>query len=346
MNNKSKIDESKFFLRFAITPNCNFRCEYCNPDGKIETAGILNDKEILQIMKAGYDAGVNRVHWTGGEPTLKNMVKLISESRNIGYIEQVLTTNGSRGGDYVKEMVDSGLDRLIVSLDTLDPIKFKEITKKDCLDKVLETIETSVEILEQPTKVNVVYMEDTKNELPYLIEFGKRINNKTQKRGELVVKFIEITKMNPAFFTEDGKQLYSSAHTGKEIMLKELSKFGSLIPADKDVIGNNPNTHYFNIPEIGIKIGMINIPSTGYNCGGQGCAKVRLNPYGKIAVCVNQYPIDIKGKSLIYQTEVISDLQTYRRMLDKFYPRRKHKQDETNFGFWRFGNCGDNNTKK
>lgn len=338
----SNENHSEFFLRFAITPNCNFRCEYCNPDGKIETAGILDDDEIMQIMQAGYDAGINRVHWTGGEPTLRDMIKLIKESQDIGYVDQVLTTNGSAGGDYVRAMAENGLHRLIVSLDTLDPVKFKSITRRDCLDQVIDTIDTSVELLEQPTKVNVVYMEDTRKELPYLIELGKRINDKPNKKGELVVKFIEITEMNPAFFTEDGKQLYSSAHTGKDIMLEELSKFGTLVSADNEVIGNNPNTHYFNIPEIGIKVGMINIPSTGYPCGGDGCAKIRLNPYGKIAACVNQFPVDIKGKSRSHQTQIINDLQEYRGMLDRFYPTRNHKQDESNFGFWRFGNCGNN----
>jgi len=337
---------SKFFLRFAITPNCNFRCEYCNPDGRIESAGILDDNEILQIMQAGINAKINRVHWTGGEPTLRNMKKLIGESRNLGYVDQVLTTNGSHGGDYVRMMADAGIDRLIVSLDTLNSIKFKKITRVDCIDKVLNTIETSVEALAQPTKVNIVYVEDTLKELPYLIDLGKRINNKQHKKGELIIKFIEITEMNPAFFKKDGKQLYNNTHTGKDIMLEELSKFGTLISADKDVIGNNPNTRYYQIPEIGIKVGMINIPSADYNCGGAGCAKIRLNPYGKIAVCVNQYPIDIKGKSLERQTKVIKKLQTYRSILDLFYPERKHKQDESNFGFWRFGNCNDMTYKK
>ena len=72
-------NHSRFFLRFAITPNCNFRCDYCNPDGVHQTKGILDDSEILQIMEAGINAGINRVHWTGGEPTLRNMKKIISK---------------------------------------------------------------------------------------------------------------------------------------------------------------------------------------------------------------------------------------------------------------------------
>ena len=135
-------DESKFFLRFAITPNCNFKCYYCNPEGSKQEGKPIDDDEIMQIMKAGIQAGVNRVHWTGGEPTIKNMERLIGESREQGYVEQVLNTNGSCGGDYVRKMGELGLDRLIIRLDTLDKKKFIEITKRDYLDIVIDTIKT------------------------------------------------------------------------------------------------------------------------------------------------------------------------------------------------------------
>jgi len=122
----------------------------------MESAGVLSDDEIIQIMKSGYRAGINRVHWTGGEPTLRDMERIIGKSRELGYVDQILTTNGSRGGEYVKKMAKQGLNRLIVSLDTMNPQRFKNITKRDCLDKVIETIRTSVEVLEQSTKMNIV----------------------------------------------------------------------------------------------------------------------------------------------------------------------------------------------
>jgi len=328
--------ESKFFMRFAITSACNFKCEYCNPLGVREKNNGLSDEEILQIIKAGYQAGINKVHWTGGEPTLKNMELLISETKKIGYLDQVLTTNGSKGGEYVKKMVDQGLSRLIVSLDTLKPERFKKITKVDCIDSVLDTIEESVKLLEQPTKVNVVYTKETVDEIPYLIDLAKRINSNDNK-GELIIKFLEVTKMNPAFFSKEGEETFSKIHDGKDLMMSELSKYGTLVDVTKKVVGNNPNTNYFRIPELGIVVGMINIPSNNYRCGGSGCAKIRLNSYGKVAVCINQKPIDIRGKSLSFQTKVLKDLQVYRGMLDYFYPDRKHQQSVENAGYWRFG---------
>lgn len=333
---------SNFFLRFAITPYCNFKCYYCNPESKLENSKTLSDNDILQIMKAGFHAGINRIHWTGGEPTIKDMERLISESRQIGYIDQVLTTNGSCGGDYVRKMSAAGLNRLIVSLDTLNPIRFKEITKKDCLDDVIETIKTSVEVLEEPTKINVVYLEETRKELPQLIGLSQEINANPNNKGSLIVKLIEMTEMNPVFYTESGRNLYKKHHIGRDIMKRELEELGSLEPVS--IIGNNPNTHYFYMPEFGITIGMITIPSQDYICGGEGCAKIRLNPYGMIAVCVNQEPIAIKGKSENEQSEIMRKLMEYRKSLNSIIPQRRHKQQD-NFGYWRFGNCRDMQTK-
>jgi len=308
----------------------------------MESAGVLSDDEIIQIMKSGYRAGINRVHWTGGEPTLRDMERIIGKSRELGYVDQILTTNGSRGGEYVKKMAKQGLNRLIVSLDTMNPQRFKNITKRDCLDKVIETIRTSVEVLEQSTKMNIVYLEETKTEIFDFITLSQEINTNKNNLGNLVIKFIEMTEMNPRFFAPDGKQFYNQHHTGKELMLMELRKFGTLIPTD--VIGNNPNTHYWFIPEIRLKVGMINIPSQNYMCGGDGCAKIRLNPYGKIAVCVNQEPVDINNKTEQEQAEIIKNLINYRGLIDSFYPQRKHQQRD-NFGYWRFGNCNDANSK-
>lgn len=331
-------DLSRFFLRFAITPDCNFRCYYCNPESRMEKSKPLDDESILQIIRAGFKAGVNRVHWTGGEPTIKDMQKLIGETKKIGYAEQVLTTNGSCGGNYVKEMADAGLSRLIVSLDTLDTERFKQITKRDCLEDVIGTIKTAVEIFEEPTKMNVVYLTGTRTELPELIKLGRTVNANPRNRGSLIVKLIEMTEMNPVFLTGDGRKLYEQHHTGRDEMKKELERFGTLEPVN--VVGNNPNTHYFYIPEAGIKVGMINIPSQNYGCGGKGCAKIRLNPYGMIAVCVNQKPININGMPEEQQANVIKELISYRDVIDKEMPGRKHKQ-HGNFGYWRFGNCGD-----
>lgn len=337
-----QFSPEEFFLRFAITPNCNFRCVYCNPEGKMEYSGVLEDDEIMQIMRAGIKSGITRVHWTGGEPTLRDMEKFIGNSKALGYVDQVLTTNGSRGGDYVRRMANQGLDRLIVSLDTVDPQKFKEITKRDCLEAVIDTIKTSVEILEQPTKMNIVYLKDTRDEIPGLTSLAREINKIPDRKGSLVIKFIEMTEMNPVFFSEEGKLLYAQNHTGKDIMMMELGKFGTL--TQTTVVGNNPNTKYYFMPELGIKVGMINIPSQNYQCGGDGCAKIRLNPYGKIAVCVNQEPVDIKGKTEEQQIQIIKYLIAYRGLINNFYPNRKHQQ-QGNFGYWRFGNCGNTDSK-
>ncbi|MEK7226325.1 MAG: radical SAM protein, partial [Bacteroidota bacterium] len=164
---------SNWFLRFAITPKCNFRCEYCNPAGLKQEGNIVKEDDIIDILKAVNKVGVNRVHWTGGEPTIMDIEYLISSARQIGFKEQVMTTNGSKGGKLLRHLVDRGLSRLIVSLDTLDPERFEKVTRTKHFYDVLDTIETSVKILYAPTKVNVVYMQETKSEIPSFIEYGK-----------------------------------------------------------------------------------------------------------------------------------------------------------------------------
>lgn len=338
-----KAKDSKFFLRFAITPYCNFKCFYCNPDGKRQDTTPMNNKEIMQIIEAGMMSGVNRVHWTGGEPTIvKGLLEMIKQTKTIGYTDQVLTTNGSAGGDYVRQMQEAGLNRLIVSLDTLDRERFKNITQRDSLDQVLDTIETAVTVFDEPTKVNIVYFDETRAELPRLIEFGQKLNKIPNKKGSLIVKLLEMTKMNPAFYDQKTDQIYDAQHSEKELMMKDLSRFGT--PREVKVIGNNPSTHYYDMPELGMTVGMINIPSEGYRCGGDGCAKIRLNPYGMVAVCVNHKPIDIREKSVDEQANILTGLMEYREIIKTTMPNRKHQQ-QNNFGYWRFGDCGVGSAK-
>jgi len=341
--NKHDFKPEDFFLRFAITADCNFRCDYCNPEGLKAEGEQLTEDEIMQIVEAGRDAGVRKIHWTGGEPTIRNMQRLISETKGLGYDDQVITTNGSRGGDHVEMMAEAGLDRLIVSLDTLDRQQFIDITKRDKLEEVIDTARTATRVLSQPTKMNVVYTRENANQMRDFVELSRDINGNPDNKGSLVVKFLELTEMNPVF-SEEGLARFGERHTTKDAMMKELAQYGTLVPTK--TTGNNPSTHYFRIPEQGdIVMGMINIPSEGYRCGGDGCAKIRLNSYGSIAVCVNQAPVNMKGKSLQRQTQIIEDLIGYRSMINTFYPGRQHKQGGNNFGFWRFGDTSSGDKK-
>lgn len=333
--NKVDYKPSDFFLRFAITADCNFRCDYCNPEGLKEQKEQLTENEIMQIVRAGKEVGIDRIHWTGGEPTIKDIQRLIADTKGLGYVDQVITTNGAKGGEYVEMMAEAGLDRLIVSLDTMDRQQFIDITKRDKLAEVLDTARTATHILRKPTKMNIVYTSQNANQMGNFVELSKDINSTPGNLGELIIKFIELTEMNPVFSNE-GLARFDERHSRKEQMMAQLGRYGTLIDTTPE--GNNPSTHYFRIPEQnGITVGMINIPSEDYKCGGDGCAKIRLNSYGNIAVCVNQAPVNIKGKSLEEQKEVISDLVAYRSMINRFYPDRKHQQDKGSFGFWRFG---------
>ncbi|MBU2561943.1 MAG: radical SAM protein [Nanoarchaeota archaeon] len=331
-------ERSKWFVRFAITPRCNFRCTYCNPKGNKEISDTVSEDDIIRIISGVHKAGVNRVHWTGGEPTLMDLERLVKTAKDIGFVEQVMTTNGSKGGRYLRSLADKGLNRLIVSLDTLNPERFRNLTRSSSFYEVLGTIEQGVAIFSDPTKMNIVYMEETKKEVPAFVEFSRRVNTDRNGKGKLIIKFIEMSQNNPAFFDDDGQNLYRESHSSREELISLLSDYGSMERVR--VRGNNPNTEYYRFPELGIDIGLITIPSLGYKCGGEGCTKIRLNPYGAAGVCISQEPVSLMHKSEDKAAEIFRGLIEYKAVFARECPDRKHYKGE--FGFWRFGDCKGN----
>ena len=156
----------------TVLPQCNFRCRYCNPTGAYQKAKLLTIQEILEIVKASVANGIKRVHWTGGEPCLADVVNLFTESKKLGMVNQIMTTNGSLKIDQIKKMKESGLDRVNISLDTLCAETNKNITGMDMFENTLKWINTATTVFEQPTKMNIVPMRDNIDELPKFIEFA------------------------------------------------------------------------------------------------------------------------------------------------------------------------------
>ena len=116
---KTKTD-LKWHLRVTVLPQCNFRCRYCNPKGIHQKTETLNDDEILEITEAAVACGIVRVHWTGGEPCIRDMVKLIQGATDRGMVEQIMTTNGSLRFNEIDAMKTAGLTRVNISLDSLN----------------------------------------------------------------------------------------------------------------------------------------------------------------------------------------------------------------------------------
>ena len=147
-------------LRISVTDRCNLRCTYCMPEDVVfrDRSELLTFEEIAHFTRVAASLGVNKVRLTGGEPLVRkglhNLVRLIADIPGIQDIG--LTTNGILLADQAEELFQAGLRRLNVSLDTLDPGRFRELTRRDGLERVLDGLAAAKRVGFHPIKVNAV----------------------------------------------------------------------------------------------------------------------------------------------------------------------------------------------
>lgn len=187
-----KID----YLRISVTQRCNFRCLYCMPKipfDWVPKENLLSFEEMFLFVKAAIDEGIKKIRITGGEPLLRkdlsNFLKMIYDyDKNI---DLAITTNGFLLKDYIQDLKNSGLKRINISLDTLDPKKAKLLAQKDVLSSVLSSIESAVENGFK-VKLNTVALKNfNDDELIFLLEYAKSINTQ--------IRFIEFMENTHAY---------------------------------------------------------------------------------------------------------------------------------------------------
>jgi len=168
-----KID----YLRVSVTDRCNHKCIYCTPGNRaiLETRrDILSYEQIETIVRESVALGVKKVRLTGGEPLIRRDVERLVEklSRCEGLSELCMTTNGVYLLDKARNLKSAGLDRVNVSIDSLDPDRYREITRGGELQKALEGIDRALEAGLVPVKINMVVLEDTtENEVEKMQRF-------------------------------------------------------------------------------------------------------------------------------------------------------------------------------
>ncbi len=149
------------YLRISVTDRCNFRCIYCMPEEGVALKNhtdILSFAEIAEIVKTGAHLGITKIRLTGGEPLVRKdidkLVKMIAETEGIS--EVTMTTNGVLLPKMAHKLKKAGLSRVNISLDTLNPEKFKKITRTGNLKEVLRGIDAALEAGLTPVKINFV----------------------------------------------------------------------------------------------------------------------------------------------------------------------------------------------
>ena len=269
------------YLRVSVTDRCNLRCVYCMPPGGIKPLrheDILRFEEIEEIVRCGIDWGIDKVRITGGEPLVrKGVVYLVETLANLkGVRDLSMTTNGVPLKDYARDLKNAGLQRINVSLDSLDANKFQRITKVEKLSFVLDGIEEAIKMGLEPVKINVVVMKGINDD--EVLDFAKMSLDRP-----LHIRFIEYMPLGYKGFAKEDKFFPTS-------QIKErLRELGELIPAE--VRGAGPAKPFRFKKSLGT-VGFIT-PMSEHFCA--TCNRLRLTADGRLYPCLfSDYGVDIK----------------------------------------------------
>lgn len=205
-------------LRISVTDRCNIRCFYCMPADNVEFMNrteLLTFEEIERFVKIAVPLGVNKIRLTGGEPLVRrDLHKLVQKIADIDGIKDIgLTTNGILLADQAQLLWDAGLRRINISLDALDPVKFKEITRREGYEKVLEGIQAAQDVGFDPVKVNAVSIRGMTEE--QIVPFGR-----FARETGAEIRFIEFMPLDADNAWERDKVLF--AHEIIETLSSEI----------------------------------------------------------------------------------------------------------------------------
>ena len=187
------------YLRISVTDRCNLRCKYCMPEDGIRLMNhqdILSFEEITEVVHVAVGLGIDKFRITGGEPLVrKDIVTLVSQMASVSGVKDLsITTNGILLEELAQPLKDAGLRRVNISLDTLNPLKFSEITRGGDIEKVLRGIQAAKAAGLEPIKINcVVFKSSNEADAMEVKEYG-RMNN-------LQVRFIRQMNLESGEFS-------------------------------------------------------------------------------------------------------------------------------------------------
>jgi GTP 3',8-cyclase len=326
MDGRSAPGRRSWNLRIGLTSRCNIRCQYCLPAGPQGVITQATFDELTEVLRAAYEVGIRRVHYTGGEPTVRrDFLDILAAARDIGFTQQIVTTNGYRLHRIIDKAAENGLTRAIISLDTLDEQQNLFMTRASFFSETVRSIESAVATLPTLTKISCVTMRSTLNELPRFVEYAKAINSRGQE-GRLAIKLNQFFPSNPAQLSDEGEEFWHREFVDEDVILEALAQAGELklIPRSS-VEGDNPSYNYYEIGDTGVMVAVLAMFSWDYPCG--GCHKLRISPQGLATICISQKnPPVLWGMSYEEKLTTIRQLTGYREsdQFDTDFPDRRH----------------------
>ena len=262
------FDREVDYLRVSVTQRCNFRCQYCMPEKPFEWTpkeNLLSYEEMFSFIKIAIDNGIKKIRITGGEPlvreNLDQFIKMINTYKSD--IDLALTTNGYLLKSQVEKLKKAGLNRINISIDSLEKETFWYLTKKNVLQNVLDGIDAAVDA-GMIVKLNSVILKDiNENEVMSLYEFAKN-------RG-IQIRFIEYMENESA---------YSNLKTMQSKEILEIISGQQLI---QELVAKENSAAKLYVDNSGYTFGIIE-PYDDSFC--KTCNRIRLSAEGDLIPCL------------------------------------------------------------
>ncbi|PKF60683.1 GTP 3',8-cyclase MoaA [Psychromonas sp. psych-6C06] len=268
---KDNFNRKFEYLRLSITDECNFKCNYCLPDGyqRSHDNQFLSHQEIKHLVAAFAELGTKKVRITGGEPSLRkdfpDIIKSVSEVE--GIVKVATTTNGFRLQKEAQHWFDAGLGAINVSVDSLDPKTFHLITGKNIFQKVMDGVSACIEAGYQQVKINSVLLRGQNDkDLDLYIDWIK-----TQP---IQLRFIELMQ------TGDNAEFFKQHHLSGLWIKEKLLRQGWV---QKTALSHDGPAQIFSHEDYQGEVGLI-MPYSKDFC--KGCNRLRVSSVGKLHLCL------------------------------------------------------------
>ena len=265
---RDKFERPIISLRITITNRCNENCIYCHHDGMVSSKDEMTPDEIYKICKIAKNLGVKKIRLSGGDPLIrKDIVEIVEKIASLDFKDISLTTNGVLLEKYAQDLKDAGLDRVNVSLDTLNRDTYKFVTNMDYLNEAKAGILKAVEVGLYPVKINMVIMKDiNQNEIRDMFHFCKD--------NDIVLQLIELIESENC----DDDKFNAEYHYPLDSLEKRLCDIADDVRERKFMQGRKK--YYINDGEIEI----VRPVDNSSFCA--NCSRLRITPDGKIKPCL------------------------------------------------------------
>ncbi|MBM7867379.1 GTP 3',8-cyclase MoaA [Heliobacterium gestii] len=272
------------YLRVSVTDRCNLRCVYCMPEEGIPLVDhrqVLRFEEFERLIAIAASQGIRRVRITGGEPLVrKGIVPFVSRVKAMAGIEDVaLTTNGILLPSFAGDLQAAGLDRVNISLDTLRPERFRDVTRVGRIDDVWAGVEAALAAGLHPVKLNVVVMGGVNDD--ELADFAR-----LTLQWPVHVRFIELMPIG------EGDPRFRGQFVSIEQMKTKMAQEGLRLVHHPGIRGGGPARYHTLEGALGT-VGFISAMSKHF-CG--ACNRLRLTAEGKLRPCLHsRQEIDLRA---------------------------------------------------